>query len=236
MEGLELAARFSAAPNALGLCGPKKFEAASRAALLRTMKRFRAPYAYLSLIAQASGLEPFDFEVVEAFWLGNRLLERVEREDVADAITKKFTGPKRLDAKRAQTIVDALPARVYPHHSFHVFFIGSISGVLRGTAAEMDCCRVGWGEVQEVSENRVRVSYRPIQKNKKFSEVTFGPGKNVYWKLWADLPAPAPGSSVCSHWGQAIIPISKRQQTNLEKYTRLNMESYSRPPVRNFHA
>lgn len=234
MEGLELAARFSAAPNALGLCGPKKFEAASRPALLRTMKKFRAPYAYLSLIAEANGLKPFDYEVAEAFWLGNNLLEQVRREDVANAIVHRFSGPGRLKPERAAVLVAGLPKRVHPHHSFHVFYIGSISGVLRGTAAEMDRCRVGWGKVQSVKGKQMQVSYRPITKTKKSgppeksSLLALGPQKTVWWNLWPDLPAPAPGSLVCSHWGQAVIPISKRQQTNLEKYTRLNMKLYAR--------
>ncbi len=242
MDGLELAARFSAAPNALGLCGPKGFQMSAKRQLAAQLKRFLAPYTYLSLIAGANGLEPFDTEVVEAFWLGNKLLDAVKREDMANAIMKKFTGPGRLKPERAQALAEALPARVYPHHSFHVFYIGSISGVLRGTAAEMDRCRVGWGEVKKVNGKQMQVGYRPIQKktkkekeNKKSAPLAFGPEKNVSWKLWSDLPAPSSGSLACSHWGQAIIPISRRRMANLEKYTRLNMELYSRPPVRNFH-
>lgn len=238
MEGLELAARFSAAPNALGLCGPKKFEAASRPALLRTMKKFRAPYTYLSLIAEANGLEPFDYEVAEAFWLGNHLLEQVKREDVANAIVRRFSGPGRLKPERAQALADSLPACVYPHHSFHVFYIGSISGVLRGTAAEMDRCRIAWGQVQKVSGKQIQVRYQPVQKkikkekeNKKFGQLAFGPTKTVYWTLWPDLPTPAPGSLVCSHWGAAIVPISRRRMANLEKYTCLNMALYSEAKV-----
>ena len=78
MDGLELAARFSAAPNALGLCGPKGFRLSAKRQLAAQLKRFLAPYTYLSLIADANGLEPFDYDVTEAFWLGNRLLERVK--------------------------------------------------------------------------------------------------------------------------------------------------------------
>ena len=149
---------------------------------------------------------------------------------MADAIVRRFSGPGRLKPERAQALADALPARVYLHHSFHVFYIGSISGVLRGTATEMDRCRVGWGEVQEVSGKQMKVRYQPIIRNKKSARLALGPQKNVYWKAWPNLPAPAPGSLVCSHWGAAIIPISRRQRTNLEKYTRLNMELYARRP------
>ncbi len=234
MEGIEFAARFSAAPNSLGLCGPKGFQLSNKRQLAVQLKRFLAPYTYLSLIADANGLEPFDYDVAEAFWLGNKLLDRVKREDVARAIIKKFTGPGRLDVKRAESLAAGLPKHIYLHHSFHVFYIGSISGVLRGTAPEMDKCRVGWGEVQKVSGKKIEVKYNPIIKTKKENKnsvsLALGPRKNVYWNLWQDLPAPSSGELVCSHWGQAILPISRGQRTNLEKYTRLNMELYASRP------
>ncbi len=229
MEGLELAARFSHAPNSLGLCGPKGFDVGNKRLLLSQMKKFRAPYAYLQLIAKANGKKPFDFDVVEAFWLGNNLLEKVKRADAARMIKTKFTGKGRLPVKRANELADSLPLKVYPHHSFHVFYIGSISGILEGKKKMLDLCRISWGRVSRIGKSKLEVCAKPVVFGK--GGAAFGHRRMSNWILPAASLTFNIGDKVCSHWGVAIMPISARQQKNLQKYTAINMGLYkTRPP------
>jgi hypothetical protein len=230
MEGIKLAARFSAAPNSLGLCGPKGFDAFDKRRLGAQMRKFRAPYAYLQLIAKANKRNPFDYDVVEAFWLGNSLLDKVKREDVANMIRTKFIGKGRLTNKRAKVLADNLPAQVFPHHSFHVFYIGSISGVLEGKKKELDLCRISWGRVTRVGKSKISVCSKPVAFAGK--SANFGHRKNTKWQATDALPKLHNGDTICSHWGVAVVPITAKQQKNLQKYTRINMALYEKRPKR----
>jgi len=226
MEGLELAALFSSAPNALGLCGPSGFDTSDKKRLLSQMKKFRAPYAYLSLIAKANNRKPFDYGVVEAFWLGNDLLANVPRAAVARMIKSKFTGNGRLSKSRAKILADNLPEQVYPHHSFHVFYIGSISGYLEGKKKELDLCRVSWGNVTRVGKGKLAVCSKPVKFEN--GSAVFGKRQAASWAT--DGGRFAAGGIACSHWGRAIIPITAHQKGNLEKFTKINMALYAARP------
>src|SRR3972149_5287793 len=90
-SGVALAARFSLPTNRLRYCGPDDAQApfvraitegkdlnAAREALLR----FEAPAPSLAAIAAKHGKDPLDHDVVEAYWIGNRLLDDFTRDDV----------------------------------------------------------------------------------------------------------------------------------------------------------
>jgi len=229
-EGLELAARFSLPPNQLGLCGPKKADCSSLNRLLSTMKKFRAPYAYMRLIAEANGLEPFDYEVTEAFWLGNKRLHGIQDEDMEGLIRTNFVGKDLLAPTRAEALIDQLPRRIYPHHAFHVFYVGSVTGVLKRTSGALDSCRVAWGEVKELEKNRAVVSYSPIEMSRK--SVRFAKAKTARWHMDAQAATQSieEGDTLASHWKTVAMTISGRQQKNLQKYTQINMALFAQRP------
>ncbi|VVB57490.1 Uncharacterised protein [uncultured archaeon] len=239
-DGLELAASFSLPPNQKGLCGPGRVDWKDKKKLAATMRQFRAPYAYMSLIGEANGLEPFDYEVVEAFWIGNKMLSRVERDEAAAMICRRFVGPGLLSPKRALTLVSALPRKVYPHHSFHVFYIGSISGVLKRTRTQMDACRVAWGKIGSVGRTSVGVKYRPLELKENGKRKENGEGRktaclsprlsSARWAFDSSRFSPAPGEVAASHWGVLAARLDKRQEKNLEKYTRINVGLFGKRP------
>ena len=81
-------ARFAYPPGALGYCGPADssslLTAAAEGTALRELSalavRFGGAWPYLKLIASENGIDdPLDPLVVEAYWIGNELLERVHR-------------------------------------------------------------------------------------------------------------------------------------------------------------
>ncbi len=231
MSGAELAARFGAGPNRLGYCGPKGFfsDKNRREGHLKSqLKKFRGSYEYLRLIAKANGRKSFDYEVVEALWLGNKLLEKVSRAALARMIARRFVGPGLLGKKRAAEFAQALPAKVRPHHSFHTFYLVSIRGVLAGTEQELDSCRVSWGKVMGVERGRWKVKYRPIKIDGKHAK--FGKPRNAFWKPWPGAGPPARGGWVAGHWGLAACFLNDKQVKRLEKYTKMNMANYAQRP------
>ncbi|HWD82076.1 MAG TPA: DUF6390 family protein, partial [Kribbella sp.] len=93
-----LFARYAYPPNALGYCGPEDSgelleyagSAVSDRGLAAIAQRFLGAWPYLSLIAAASGRDPLDPEVVEAYWVGNRLLGKVPGRLLAAHLSDRF--------------------------------------------------------------------------------------------------------------------------------------------------
>src|SRR3989338_10241950 len=113
MGGVKLAAKFALMPNCLGHCGTDAFAGvfgrhlAGRAEgweLKVELRKFAAHFSYLKLIADCNGLMPFDERVVEAFWLGNGLLENVGRMDIRGMMMERFVGRGRMSEKRARDL------------------------------------------------------------------------------------------------------------------------------------
>ncbi|MFK4088356.1 DUF6390 family protein [Kribbella sp. NPDC020789] len=168
-----LFARYAYPPNALGYCGPGDSaelleyagNAVSDRGLAAIAERFLGAWPYLSLIAAASGREPLDTEVVEAYWVGNQLLGRVSGRLLAAHLTDRFDS--RLDRGLADPVRLALLGGK-PHHNFHVFAVYPWTGLLRaGPAAEplrvLDNCRISWGTVTEVAAEFADVRTRPLE-------------------------------------------------------------------------
>jgi hypothetical protein len=167
-----LFARYAYPPNALGYCGPgdsgELLEYAesgvSDRGLAAIAERFLGAWPYLSLIAAASGRKPLDTEVVEAYWVGNRLLDNVPGSLLAAHLTDRFDS--RVDHGLSDPIRLALLGG-RPHHNFHVFAVYPWTGLLRaGPAAEplrvLDSCRISWGKVLSVDDEQADVQLRPL--------------------------------------------------------------------------
>src|SRR5690606_26836571 len=76
---------------------------------------------YLELIARANSIsDPFDPRVVEAFWIGNSLLDQVTPEQLEQDL-----GAWLHDSTNGMWghIDDATRALVRPHHNLHVFAV-----------------------------------------------------------------------------------------------------------------
>ena len=148
-----LFARYAYPPNALGLCGADEtrtlleYGAAreSDGGLRQLARTFEGAWPYLVLIAGANGIaDPLDPRVVEAYWVGNDLLDRVGGGALARHVEDRFRGriggswtPGRRRRRR----------RAVPHHSFHVLAVYPWLGLLRtGIVDEplhvLDRCRV----------------------------------------------------------------------------------------------
>ena len=103
-RGPLLFARYAYPPNALGLCGadtPRTLleygdAHASDGGLAELARTFEGAWPYLELIAGANGLaDPLDPRVVEAYWVGNELLDRVRPGRARAARRRPLPRPAR---------------------------------------------------------------------------------------------------------------------------------------------
>jgi Family of unknown function (DUF6390) len=195
-------ARYAVPPNDLGYCGPDDTDgvlsgAASGVvgpAVPARARAFDGAWVYLELIAEAVGADPLDARVVEAYWLGTELVERVDPAAFAAAVRTRFAG-------QAGGSWDGLgePGGALPHHGFHVFGVYPWLGLLRsgapGPALEvLDRCRIGWGRVVARAGDRVRVRTRPLTWSA--GRLALGPARTRP----AAGPVGLPGDWVSLHW------------------------------------
>src|SRR4051812_41969824 len=96
-RGALLFARYAYPPNSLGYCGPAGAEAmlvpGATSDIERRARQFEGAWAYLQLLAECAGLDdPLDERVVEAYWLGNELLDAVSSDLLVGRLTDRFRG------------------------------------------------------------------------------------------------------------------------------------------------
>lgn len=166
-------ARYAYPPNALGYCGPDQADTLLQQAaagvadpdLVRLARGFDGAWPYLELIAHRSGIaDPLDDRVVEAYWVGNGLLDDVGPRALEQELRARFR--PRL-GRHWEVLRDAPLARAVPHHNLHVFVVYPWVGLLRGgQVAEplrvLDRCRIRWGEVVEVTRSTALVRSRRV--------------------------------------------------------------------------
>jgi hypothetical protein len=171
--GPRLFARFAYPPNERGYCGPADAPALlghvatgeDEAGLRRLARDFQGAWPYLELIAGANGLtDPLDPRVVEAYWIGNDLLDRVRPAQLCRSLEDRFAGRAGRSLER---LVAPAPAGASPHHAFHVFGVYPWVGLLRSgrvdePLAVLDRCRIRWGRVLETDGDWAVVRSRPL--------------------------------------------------------------------------
>lgn len=170
--GPELFCRYAQPPNLLGYCGPEDNEGVTNvvggltvplAEVERLAAEFDGAWPYLELIGGLAGSEPLSAEVVEAYWVGNGLLDQVPLFHWANSASDRF---RRQAEGRWAALEDALNAGGVPNHAFHVFCVYPWVGLLRegfvGPSLKvLDRCRISWGRVESLNGFAV-VSRRPL--------------------------------------------------------------------------
>jgi hypothetical protein len=225
--------RYGFMPNRLQYCGPTGdnrtlfdygTEGVTDGGLGPLLRRFTGAVPYLQLIARANGLaDPFDARVVEAYWIGNALLDRVEVRQLYDALRERFS--KQLQGRTRELVLGKAPAGARPHHSFHVLDVHSRVGELDHSLATLDHCRVSWGRVAAIAGAELVVERTPLMlRDGKL--VLDAPRREramrqVDGRGFADDACP--GDWVSLHWGWVCEVISPAQQANLERYTRYHL-------------
>ena len=232
MKGIELAARFSYITNALEYCGPGEagtqikeyiLKKDNEKLLKKSLSRFEGMYPYLHTIAKKNNKNPFDYDVVEAYWIGNSLLDSFKDKDIKKLILSLIERglPKSIGNK----LIEELPSGFKPHHSFNVFYVGvgRITGSVATTLKNMNKCRISYGRVVGLNGNKILIKTKNIvNKNDKFS---FGREETKIVSFIPELIKNIKKNDfVAIHWDFVPVKLTSNQVKNLDKYTEKTIE------------
>ncbi|KKQ54619.1 MAG: hypothetical protein US74_C0048G0006 [Parcubacteria group bacterium GW2011_GWA2_38_13] len=232
MDGILRCTRYGFGPNRLHYCGPdanSEIKAylennAKDPGLTALLKNFETMYPYLRHIAQVNNIkDPFDEKVVEAYWIGNELLDNIGKKEFYHHLIDNLHLKKKIGTKSFDIVTDKIQQGAVPHHSFHVLDVWKRTGHLERdhTLESMDECRIGWGKVVEVSGPKIVVETEPLiylntklQLGKKIK-------KTVTRKLESehDIEQLKPGEIITIHWSVPCEVITQKQADTLKKYT-----------------
>ena len=232
MDGTELAARFSYVTNSLRFCGPE--EASHQFVdyiksrndpkkVQDSLRKFEGLYPYLSAIAEKTGGNFFDYDVVESYWIGNKLLESFDDNDMKRIIQKLMQ--RGLPKSIGKELIERLPIGLMPHHNFNVYYVGvgRTTGSVEFTLSNMDNCRISYGKVVDVLNDKLIVTTRPLKKEQ--NKLFLGEEETrtaVFMKEM--LPDIKKNDFVALHWGFAPLVLTDAQVKNLEKYNKKILE------------
>lgn len=245
-QGLLLCARYSAAPNFFGYCGPDKninlvdhlHENVADREVEVILSEFDTLFLNLKLIATENNIpDVFDRQVVEAYWVGNDLLRHISVENYTALLLEKFNLPRKLgNSGFARLKRKMLSYRLYPHHSFHVFNIFKRTGHDPSfhTLHTMDECRIGWGHVKKVT-NKYFFSVEAQPLIIKHNRLQFGdPAQRDihvdYRGKKIQVPAKV-GDWVSFHWGRLCDVLSHQQVQQISYYTKQAMDYFNAPNI-----
>ncbi|MDQ6728396.1 MAG: DUF6390 family protein [Actinomycetota bacterium] len=225
-SGLLLFIRYAFMPNHLGYCGGNENEVLFEHAtdgrtdprLATMLVKFTGAVPYLRTIAAANGIgDPFDPRVVEAYWLGNELLDHVEAADLYRSLEERFG--RHLPARVRDQVLRKPPAGAKPFHLFHVLDVyRHLESESVGMAA-MESCRISWGQVHEVDGAAVTVDRQPLVMVDGKLALGEARAERVLRAFegrgFADEVAP--GDWVSIHWGWVCETLDARRLANLRR-------------------
>jgi len=226
-------ARYAFGPNSLGYCGPdaagELFAQATQGQDLRKLRdlagQFEGAYPYLCLIARSCDIrDPLDAGVVEAYWLGNGLLDRIRPRAFGESLETRFKPRVRDEGWR--WLGSKPDAGAVPNHAFHVLDVFPRVGMLRTGEIEralevMDSCRIRWGRVLERDGDSLVVSAVPLLMLD--GRLRLGPPRVERIRGWDDgqgfVDDVAAGDIVSIHWDWACERLDARRLAALRDVT-----------------
>ena len=234
--------RYAYPPNALGYCGPDDFTAIREYAvagvvdqgLVQLAQAFSGAWPYLELISAGCGIaDPLDPRVVEAYWAGRALFDRVTLGQLGDSMAERF---RKQVGNKFQFLAEGVLAGGVPHHSFHVFgvypWVGLLGDDRKAGHALMvlDRCRIRWGKVTGIHGDQAAVEYRPLCWDGRL--LTLGEPLTEVARLALDgtvlARRIAPGDWVSLHWDWICDRLSRRQLAALRRYTTWHLDIVNR--------
>ena len=254
LDGALLAARYAFMPNKLRYCGGDKnaelfaYTSANQsdAGLQAMLKEFETMFPYLRLIAEANKIaDPFNYKVVEAYWIGNELLENVSMQNFYRYLVDEQKLKKKFKPTVLEKVFGKIPFGAKPHHSFHVFNIPKRTGhyPVEHSLKTMDECRISPARIRNYASrlcsrqpersrtvelgirNKMTVDYQPLVFLGDKLELGGLVQKEVFCEFndKAFVKQPKAGDWVSLHWSWVCDFLTKDQVDNLQKWTKHNL-------------
>jgi hypothetical protein len=245
-QGLLLCAKYAASPNFFGYCGPDESksivdhlkEEIADPELKHHLLEFETLYPYLELISRENKIEdPFDKSVVEAYWIGNSLLNRINGLDYMHFLTERLDFESKMDKKLFGKVKRKVMENGFiPHHTHHVFNIFKRTGKINSnhTIETMDSCRINWGKIIPttlIQKSKIKsIFVETTQLVIKNQQLTIKP---IIKEILIDYKGTAfirnlkPNDFVSFHWRHVCDILTARQIKNLEFYTKKAIDYYN---------
>ncbi|MGD0603340.1 MAG: DUF6390 family protein [Streptosporangiaceae bacterium] len=224
-DGPLMFVRYAYPPNSLGYCGPDDFTAFREYAvagvvdrgLVQLAQAFAGAWPYLELIAAGCGIkDPLDRRVVEAYWVGNDLLDQIPVTEIGNSMADRF---RSRVGNKFQFLTEGVLAGGVPHHSFHVFGVYPWVGLLgddrkaKHALMVLDRCRIRWGRVIATHGDQATVEFRPLVWDGRL--LTLGEPRQEAAKLTLD---------VALHWDWICDRLTPRQLRSLRGFTQRHLD------------
>lgn len=231
LKGLAVCSRYAYPPNSLSLCGPDKKKDLSwytntlqiDSGTVEILSQFSTLYPYLKLIAEYNLIkDPFDIRVVEAYWLGNSLLNNIPVKGFSKHLKDALDLKRKLNSNNLEQILEKIGKGALPHHAFHVLGIYKRTGNIDSyhTVSTINACLINWGKVISINKNSlvVQTSQLDIIRDKlaysdprTCSIMPQGENDVLFQKIKT-------GDNVTYHWGYFCQKINNSQLRNLVYY------------------
>ncbi len=236
MDPIELVAKYSFITNKLRYCGPhdsylrfldyiKNPSKQLGEEIKSYIKRFEGLQPYLHLIAKKHNLNEFDHKVVEAYWLGNDLLDEFNQEDLKEII--KALSERGLPKSYAEKLCTNIP-NMTPHHSFNVIYVGvgKVTGSVKFNIKNINNCLIRLGEIVEVTNNKVTVKQKPYVYDE--NKLILSEETEEELDYLPDFVSLSKGDIVSIHWNFVVDKLNTEQHNNLIKYTNYNINELNK--------
>lgn len=235
-DGVLRCARYSFGPNRLHYCGPDANhelfayirEGVQDPGLTTLLSAFQTLAPYLRHIATQNGIrDPFDDRVVEAYWIGNDLLETIPRNALWRHLIDDHDLKRKLGIRDFARVEGKIELGAVPTHAFHVLNIWKRTGHLdcAHTLESMDACRVSWGTVRMIDGPRLTVETKPLAVLDGKLALGQPITKTIVRRLEADsfFDDVVVGDTISMHWGMPCEVLAPRHVAALERYTLRNI-------------
>lgn len=230
--GMLLFIQYGFMPNRLEYCGAEDNAALydywearyTDPGLTQLLETFTGALPYLKLIAHSNGIaDVFDRRVVEAYWVGNALLDGVDMHRFFDSLIERFG--KQLQGQARDYLTQKIPLGAQPHHSFHVFDVHSQVGQLSNSLEVMENCRVSWGKITAVEPAHFVIDAQPLVLQD--GKLALGPATSRRVLRQVDdkgfTEDAQVGDWISVHWKWACDVLTPEQVRRLAQYTQHHM-------------
>lgn len=234
MDGILRCSKYAFGPNRLHYCGPDKNkeilsyieEGETDQGLVGLLSQFETMYPYLRHIADANKIQdPLDDRVVEAYWLGNSLLDTIPKQKFYRHLEENLRLKDKFGMHGFGFVAEKIGRGALPFHAFHVFDVWKRNGNDRHTVGNMDACRISFGKIISVNGPFLTVETEPLVLQN--GKLALGPTlqKKLIRELESDydIEQLQPGDMVSMHWNVVCEKLTQRQVENLRKYTLMHM-------------
>ncbi len=231
-KGIIQCGRYAFMPNHLTFCGPDKNQdlfdycrnQKADQGMIQILEEFQTLYPYLKMIAHHNQIkDPFSEKVVEAYWIGNSLLENITKSGLYNHLVDKSQIKKKLSKPIINRIKEKITLGARAHHNFHVLSVWKQADNIDSiqTLNAMDLCRIGWGQVKKTKKSSLEVEYHPLVSDGDKLSLGQPVLQKVGYKIGDEgfIKKPEIDDWISMHWGFACEVLTDWQISNLRKYT-----------------